>query len=48
MEWQGLKVVEVQQSVTELRKTQAAVGRRLAEVRAAKGERGRLNPRFLS
>ena len=40
MESQGLKVVEVQQTVTELRKTQAAVGRSLAEVRAAAGARG--------
>jgi len=39
MESQGLKVVEVQ-TVTELRKTQAAVGRSLAGVRAAAGERG--------
>ena len=35
MESQGLKVVEVQQTLTELRKTQAAVARSLGETREA-------------
>jgi hypothetical protein len=40
MELQGLKMVEVHHAVMELRKTHAAVGRNLAEVRAAAGQRG--------
>ena len=40
MELQGLKMVEVHHTVVEMRKTHAAVGRNLAEVRAAAGQRG--------